>query len=414
MLFRFCLYGFLKNQRYFEPFLILAFRDKGLSFAAIGLLMGFRDVCINVFEIPTGAVADTMGRRSAMICSHLAYLAAFCLFGFAQNLGGLIVAMFAFSIGEAFRTGTHKAIIFTWLKQEHREKEKTRVYGITRSWSKLGSALAVIIGAVLMFWLKDYRLIFWLSMIPIAANIVNFFSYPANLDGEKTGTGGTGVFAILLAGLRQCLRRPSLRRLLLESMGYEGIFNVTKTYLQPIIRQSALALPLFLAFDNRQRTAVLVGAVYVVLYVLSSVASRYSHRFARRSGSDRRAARNLWFLDFLAFLAMFAGIMLQREFLAIAAFVVLAVLQNLWRPLLVGRVADETDDTTMATVLSVESQTKTFFAALAAPLLGWVVDRMSGDQRFLPVAFVGICVAAMALLVPAPRAKSSTGDVLEC
>ena len=36
MLFRFCLYGFLKNQQYYEPFLILVFREKGLSFLQIG------------------------------------------------------------------------------------------------------------------------------------------------------------------------------------------------------------------------------------------------------------------------------------------------------------------------------------------------------------------------------------------
>jgi uncharacterized membrane protein YfcA len=39
MLFRFSLYGFLKNQRYFEPFLVLAFLEKGLSFFEIGLLI---------------------------------------------------------------------------------------------------------------------------------------------------------------------------------------------------------------------------------------------------------------------------------------------------------------------------------------------------------------------------------------
>lgn len=31
MLVRFCLYGFLKNQRYFEPFLVLAFMVAGRS-----------------------------------------------------------------------------------------------------------------------------------------------------------------------------------------------------------------------------------------------------------------------------------------------------------------------------------------------------------------------------------------------
>ena len=44
MLWRFSLYGFLKNQRYFEPFLLLAFLDKGISFAVFGLLIDGFDV----------------------------------------------------------------------------------------------------------------------------------------------------------------------------------------------------------------------------------------------------------------------------------------------------------------------------------------------------------------------------------
>ncbi len=74
MLARFCLYGFVKNQKYFEPFLFLAFLEKGLSFTQIGLLIGFREICINLLEVPSGAVADVLGRRRAMIFSHLAYI----------------------------------------------------------------------------------------------------------------------------------------------------------------------------------------------------------------------------------------------------------------------------------------------------------------------------------------------------
>ena len=43
MIFRFSLYGFLKNQRYFEAFLVLAFPDKGLIFFEIGLLVAVRE-----------------------------------------------------------------------------------------------------------------------------------------------------------------------------------------------------------------------------------------------------------------------------------------------------------------------------------------------------------------------------------
>ena len=105
MLARFCLYGFLKNQKYFEFFLFLAFREeKHLSFTQIGLLIGFREICINLLEVPTGAVADVLGRRKAMILSHLAYMGAFAIFGLCSPLPLLFAAMFLFSIGEVFRT----------------------------------------------------------------------------------------------------------------------------------------------------------------------------------------------------------------------------------------------------------------------------------------------------------------------
>ena len=62
MIVRFSLYGFLKNQRYFEPFLLLALIQMGLSFFDIGLLIAFRELATNVMEIPSGAIADLYGQ----------------------------------------------------------------------------------------------------------------------------------------------------------------------------------------------------------------------------------------------------------------------------------------------------------------------------------------------------------------
>jgi len=71
LLFRFSLYGFLKNLRFFEPFLVLFFRDEGLSFFQIGPLYAVRDISTNLLEIPAGVVADASGRRRSMVISFL-------------------------------------------------------------------------------------------------------------------------------------------------------------------------------------------------------------------------------------------------------------------------------------------------------------------------------------------------------
>ncbi len=399
MLFRFCLYGFLKNQQYYDPFLILAFREKGLSFTAIGLLIGFRELCINLMEVPTGAIADVVGRRRSMIFSFLAYIAAFAVFAFGMRLWMLFAAMLCFSVGEAFRTGTHKAIIFDWLARQGRAGEKTKVYGFTRSWSQIGSAVSVVIAGVLVFITGRYSLIFVFSIVPYTLNIINFLTYPAVLDGPRAERANlAGVGRLLYRAFGNSIRQRPLRRLFVESMCFEGAFKVCKDYLQPVIRSAALALPLLVHLADFKRTAVLVGAVYFVLYLASSTASRHADALARRAGSEETSARWLWWIDLVIFAAMAVAMALGRMELAIAAFIALAILQNFWRPILISRFADRAEASQTATVLSMESQAKAIFAAVLAPLLGLAVDRMPSEFRFLPVGVVGVFAAMVVLL----------------
>ena len=84
MIFQFSLYGFLKNLRFFEAFLFLFLRDKGLSFTDIGFLLAFKEVLVNIFNIPTGAIADLYGRKKSLIFAMLAYVFSFIIFTYLE------------------------------------------------------------------------------------------------------------------------------------------------------------------------------------------------------------------------------------------------------------------------------------------------------------------------------------------
>jgi len=246
IIFRFCLYGFLKNQRYFEPFILLAFMEKGLSFFLIGLLFGFRELCINLFEIPSGALADLHGRRKTMILSFSSYTISFIIFGASVQTWQLFLAMLFFSIGEAFRTGTHKAIIFDYLKSRGKENERLRIYGYTRSWSKMGSAVSAIIAAGLVFLTGRYSNIFWLCAIPSIINVINFLGYPPEVEGQNhPRRHETHIFKHTWESLVHAWVNKKQRILLLESGGFEGVFKIAKDYIQPIIKTTALSFALY-------------------------------------------------------------------------------------------------------------------------------------------------------------------------
>ena len=421
MLFRFSLYGFLKNQRYFEPFLILAFVEKGMSFFAIGALIAFREIATNVLEIPSGSIADLLGRRRSMLLSFGAYLCSFVVFWLANEPWPLWPAMFLFAIGEAFRTGTHKSMIFEWLRREGRGDEKTKVYGHTRSWSKLGSAASVVIGAALVFWLDNYAAVFLLSAVPTVGNLINLGSYPKYLDGEPTAAvGWREVWQHSRTAIVEAVQKPKLRRLMTESMSFEGVFHASKDYLQPLLAAAATAwFAVQLDADpgqtsdwsDLQRTTLLIAPVYLCLHILSAFASRRAHRLVAAVGGDpSRAARLLWSLTAGLFAGLLLGELTQVVVMSIAAFVLLHVVQNLWRPILISRIDLATDHANSAVTLSVESQARRMATIVLAPLFGFAIDATShGDAGqvgvYWPIAVVG---AALAILMRITGRKLAT------
>jgi len=379
MLFRFSLYGFLKNQRYFEPFLILFFLDQNLSFTQIGLLVAVRELSANLLEIPSGAWADLYGRRKAMIGSFLVYILSFLIFANGSRFSHFAIAMIFYACGDAFRTGTHKAMIFAWLRDQGRVAEKTQIYGHTRSWSKIGSAVSIIVATVLMVTTGQYRWIFYLSIVPYILGILNFLFYPNWLDQPASLAPGDRAFGQHLKLTWQRLRASaSLRRLVGESMSFEGTFKAAKDYLQPITRQAALGTPLLLSIDEKTREPLLIGAVYLLLFVLSAWASRYAYRVADRCGGEEQGVRLVWWATLVLYVSLVPILMAKMMVLAIIVFILLSLLQNLFRPMHISRFDNHADEKMGATIMSVESQAKGLTAMITAPLLGWAIDSVAG------------------------------------
>ncbi|MEZ5148180.1 MAG: MFS transporter [Bacteroidales bacterium] len=158
--YKFCFYGFLKNLRFYEPFLFLFFIQQGLTFFQIGVLISIREIGRNLLEIPAGVVADAIGRKRTLVSSFLFYISAFLLYFFAESYAWFIFAMIFYSLGDSFRTGTHKAMIFDYLRLNDWKDQKVFYYGHTRSYSQLGSALSSLIAALLVFFSGEYRMIF--------------------------------------------------------------------------------------------------------------------------------------------------------------------------------------------------------------------------------------------------------------
>ena len=378
---KFSLYGFLKNLRFFDPFILLFFREMGLSFLEIGTLFSIREISTNLLEIPTGIVADAFGRRRAMIFSFGAYIVSFLLFYFLPGYSLYAVAMIFFAMGEAFRTGTHKAMIMSYLLQTGQKERKVAYYGHTRAWSERGAALSSLIAAALVLYSGSYRIIFLGSVIPYLAGLGLMISYPPELDGTEPKSESVSFLKDsgrqIVATIKDFIdifRHPGFLRTLFNSASFDAVFKTVKDYIQPVLQSLALALPVAVSLSADRRVAILTGIVYFLLYILAAFAST-------RAGSIEKRIRSLAYsvnLTYLigGFLVLATGSLLfvSSRIPAVALFIMLYILMNLRRPLTLGYVSEQISERVMASGLSGESQIKTILVALLAPLVGFLAD----------------------------------------
>jgi len=396
---RFALYGFLKNLRFFDPFIILIFREAGLTFLQIGTLYAIRDLATNILEIPTGVFADVFGRRRSMLMAFGAYIASFVIFYAFASFPLYAGAMILFAFGDAFRTGTHKALILEYLKINDMAHLKVEYYGRTRAASQFGSAINALVAAGLVFWMGSYRTMFLVAIIPYVLDFFNLLTYPRELDGDLAQVSAGTMWTQMKSTVHDFIHlftEPRALKAIFNSAGFDALFKSTKDYLQPILESLALSLPIFLALTEQRRSAIVIGVVYFLIYLSTSYASRSAADFSHRFRSLGRAI-NLSFLAGAGLLFL-AGMATWGNFVALSIVIFLGfyVLHNLRRPMNVSYISDQISHRVMASGLSVESQAKTILAAGFAPLLGYFADLLGVGPA---LAILGAGVLAMYALV---------------
>ena len=412
---RFQAYGCIKNLVFFEPFLILYLRENGLSFLQIGILIALRELTTNVVEIPTGIIADVMGRRKAMVSAFVSYILSFLLFYFFSEILMLACAMLAFGIGEAFRSGTHKAMVMEYMDLKGKGKsDVTKVFSQIRAWSQIGAAISTLLAAGLVFVSGLYKTVFLASVFPYVIGALLVLSYPRELDGKLSIKKDIkSVWRFVLESFKHIIGKIQLRRILLNSALDKGLYKALKDYLQPVVAAGALLfLPFFTKFmpqiDEKQVIAISIAMVYSGVYVLNSVAAMQSVRLEVWLKGEHRALNLLFLIYLLVMLLAFVGLVCRLWWLTILSFIVLGGTQNARRPMLMSCLAKYMQPQERATVMSVETQAQTLMTMLFAPVLGLAADVFGLQAVFIISFFVFAIIGYTLRIRPEHCAEEST------
>ena len=379
--YKFSSYGFLKNLRFFDAFLLLYLSEKGLPYTEIGILYAIREIFINLFEIPSGIIADTFGRKNTLASSFIVYIASFVLFYFSTDFWLFLPAFILYGTGDAFRSGTHKGMIMDYLKIQHRSFQKITYYGHTRSWSQNGSAISSLVAGLIVFYGGEYKFVFLFTIIPYLINFFLILSYPKELN--HTAQQNKSGIRLTLKSFLKVMKKAKVLQIVNTSALHSAFIKAVKDYIQPVMVHLSLLLPFMTTLDTDKKNGIVIGGIYFIIYLLTAQASKVSSGIAASTKKDIPFYTLLF--GFISGLA--CGIFFHNQLWlpALISFVGIYIFENIRKPILTGYISDNVPNEILTSVLSAQSLLKTIITAVLAFVFGLFADLWGIGISFIAV-----------------------------
>lgn len=341
--------------------------NDSLSFA-FGLFM----------EIPTGALADVIGKRWTIRAALLLNGIGFLIQGSAMSMAGLIGGFLLFHTGIALYSGAAEALTYDSLKERGLEGDYDKVAAANGSLSLVVLMVSILAGAPMYF--LNPRLPHWAWGIAFLIGfVVSLGLTEPAVEGEQGRFSLRGYLRQFATGARQ-LWHPNLRFYIPLLFALPGMFFI---YSWGVV-QPAVAVNF--GFGPNEQSVITSAA-----YILIAVTVRFIPRIRRRTGDFGGLA----LLNIGLVLALFGmALPLGSGSVFAAAILVLMHLSGSTSRSWTGIVINEnTPSQIRATTLSTVALLTKLPYVLVAVVAGLMID---GGQL---AAFVtGMAVASLLLL----------------
>jgi MFS family permease len=120
-----------------------------ISFSEVAIITAVGTIAGIILEIPTGAIADTYGRKTSIVLSYLAFVPTMLLIAFFPTFPVLLLAAILASLVNALYSGSLEALIYDSLKETNQLNRFSEVTSRLEALSWVGLFAGAAIGGVL-------------------------------------------------------------------------------------------------------------------------------------------------------------------------------------------------------------------------------------------------------------------------
>jgi hypothetical protein len=209
----------------------LLFSDHGVSASHISLLLIIWSATSFVFEVPSGAWADTFDRRHLLVLSAGIYAAGFATWMIWQTFAGFATGFVLWGLSSALMSGTFESLVYDELVERGAAGAYPSLIGWAHSTAMLANLVATVLAAPLLA-AGGYPLVGWASAGICGGQALLAATLPVSRKARRpthdsplaeTERAASRYLSMLRAGLAESRHHPEVRRVLLLAAGMVGL-----------------------------------------------------------------------------------------------------------------------------------------------------------------------------------------------
>ena len=370
------MFQILFGLHFYLPTIVLFWQKHGMNLTQVMVLQSLFAIATVCLEIPSGYLADLLGRRKTLIFAGYSNLAAIIVYSIGNNFFHFLLAELFFAFGDAMISGADAALMYDTLLTIGEEERYKEIYGKYFFYQLIAIGTANIIGGFIAT--ISFRLTFYITIPCFLLSAVTAISLQE--PPRKTLQIQQGYTKELLKIFKYCfLQNPQLRWFIIYSGCIMGVNTAALWFYQPYFKLCGLHVAYF-------------GVAFASYQIVTAISSKYAAKIEQQLGL-RTSLVTLVVLVSLGYFLM-GNIVFLLSFL----FAFLHQFARGFSQIIMSDYVNrQTESDIRATVLSTQNLIMRLFYALLIPAAGMIAD-MTGIVSALNILGVTTILVGIVML----------------
>jgi len=236
------------------------------NYAGIGLIETILIVTMTLSEIPTGAIADLLGKKLCLVISFFIQFVGSVYMALAGNFFDIAFSVFILSIGATLYSGTLEALVYDTLKEKHLESLFNKIVANTSSFQLVAIILSGAVSGIL--YTRNPSLPYYFSGIAFFIGfILTFFLREPKIDTDKFSF--KSFLHQTQQGFRQLFSSKYLKKQTWLLLSITGILVIADE-----MGESFLGVEF--GFKESQ-----IGIFFAIIYLVAAIVSQLTPRLSK-------------------------------------------------------------------------------------------------------------------------------------